>query len=141
MNGRFVKGDASTVRAEAAEKALDVILPPGLSNKYSVEKASTGGILTSWADPAFPYRVYRISWVNNFNLKPRPGVKIDPNASMEYEIQFEKPDLGLVTYTKLFCFVGGSIQPFDASDYEELADGKIAARLRINDPAIGWGGS
>jgi hypothetical protein len=141
MNGRFVKGDVFAIRAEAAEKALDIILPASLSNKYSAEKAPTGGIPTSWADPAYPNRVYQIRWVNNFNLKPRPGVKIDPNVSMEYEIQFEKPDLGPVTYTKLFYFLGGTIQPFDASDYEELADGKIAAKLRISDPPIGWGGT
>jgi len=141
MNGRFVNGEAASVRAEAAEKVLSVILPPGLSNKYSVEKHPTSGLATTWTDPNYPNKVYKIKWVNNFNLKPKQGAKINPNAPMEYEIQFEKPDLGKVTDTRLFYHDGNEIRPFDSSDYAEIADGKIAARLRIGDPGIGWGGS
>lgn len=142
MNGRFVSGEASSVRAEAAEKVLSVILPPGLYGKYTIEKASTKGIPASWTDPADPSRVYQIKWVNNFNLKAKPGAKINPDAPMEYEIQFDKPDLGPVNYTRLFYYVDGTIMPFDSKDYEEIEKGsKIAARLRIGDPGIGWGGT
>jgi hypothetical protein len=140
MNGRFVNGDKSSVPANALEKVLDVVLPPSLSGKYSVEKGSTHEHPTTWTDPENPNRVYEIKWVNNFKLKQKPGAKIKPNAPMEYEIQFEKPDLGNVTYTKLFYYLNNKIQPFEGSDYDEIVGGKIAARLRIDDPGIGWGG-
>jgi hypothetical protein len=53
-----VNGDTSSVQAEAEEKVLHVVLPPGLSGKYSVEKVSTHGHPITFTDPDNPNLVY-----------------------------------------------------------------------------------
>jgi len=131
MKGKFVEGVKKSVSAHANEKALDVILPTALSDKYDVEKLDTSGLATE-------YNGYQIVWVNNFKLKLKPG-KSKKNVKVDYEVQFEKPDLGGKPDEKMFIY-DGSVRMVDSADWSDLGSGKVAARLKGDDPAIGWGG-
>ncbi len=131
MKGKFVEGEQRSVPAQAGEKALDVILPSALSDKYDVEKLDTSGLETE-------YNGYQIVWVNNFKLKLKPG-KSKKNVKVDYEVQFEKPDLGGKPDEKMFIY-DGSVRLVDSADWSDLGSGKVAARLKGDDPAIGWGG-
>ena len=128
MKGKFVEGDQLPVTASGAEKALDLILPSTLSSKYDVEKLSTSGL-----DPL--HDGYQITWVNNFKLNLKPG-KTKKNTKVYYEIQFEKPD---VTNLHLFIYDGSAISMLASSDWATTTDGKVALRLKGDDPAVGWG--
>jgi hypothetical protein len=132
MRGKFIEGDEFQVPASGNEKTLKVLLPTALSSKYDLEKLSLSGLDTS-------YEGYTITWVNNFRLKLKPG-KTKKNTKVDFEVQFEKPDLGELPNQRLFIYDGKSISMPDPADYADLGDGKIAARLRGDDPAMGWGG-
>jgi hypothetical protein len=131
MKGKFVEGEQRTVPAHANEKALDVILPSALDYKYDVEKLSTSGLPTE-------YNGYQIVWVNNFKLKLKPG-KSKKNVKVEYEVQFDKPNIGGKPDELLFIH-DGAIHMVDSADWSDLGNGKVAARLKGDDPAMGWGG-
>ena len=133
MKGKFVEGEQRSVPANANEKALDVILPSALADKYDVEKLDTSGLATE-------YNGYKITWVNNFRLKLKSGKSKKSTSKIDYEVQFEKPDLVGLQNQRLFIH-DGSIQMVDSSDWSDLGDGKIAARLKGDDPAMGWGGN
>jgi hypothetical protein len=132
MKGKFVEGEQRPVPAQANEKALDVILPSTLSDKYDVEKLATSGLDTE-------YNGYQITWVNNFKLKLKTGKSKKSTTKIDYEVQFDKPDLGGKSDEQLFIH-DGAVHMVDSTDWSDLGDGKIAARLKGDDPAIGWGG-
>jgi hypothetical protein len=136
MDGHFVKGGVNkpTLKAKhATDKDLDILLPTSLDTKYDIEQLDTSGLETS-------YNGYTITWVNNFKLKVKKNAKILA-TKVAYEVQFQKPDLGGLSNEHLFIYDGSSIVMVNSADYTDLGDGKIAARLREVDPAVGWGGS
>ena len=133
MKGKFVEGEQRSVPANDKEKALDVILPSALADKYDVEKLDTSGL------PAED-NGYKITWVNNFRLKLKSGKSKKSTSKIDFEVQFEKPDLGGLVNQRLFIH-DGSVQMVDSSDWSDLGNGKIAARLKGDDPAMGWGGT
>lgn len=134
MRGKFIEGDLKSVPAQANEKALDVILPSVLATKYDLEKLDTSGL------PA-TYGSYQITWVNNFKLKLKTGKSNKNPTKIDYEVQFEKPDLGSLSDQRLFIHDGSSVIMPDSADWSDLGTGKVAARLKGEDPAMGWGGN
>ena len=128
MKGKFVEGIVKSVPANANEKALDVILPSALTDKYSVEKLSTAGLDTT-------YGSYQITWVNNFRLKPNSD-KVKKGQKVSYEVQFEKPNVANLV---IFIHDGSSVVMLDQSEYGDAGNGNVAVRLAGDDPAIGWG--
>ena len=132
MKGKFVEGVQKSVPASANEKALDVILPSELSDKYDIEKHSISGLPET-------YNGYQIVWVNNFKLKLKPG-KSKKNVKIDYEVQFEKPDLGGKSDERMFIH-DGAVHMVDSADWADLGNGKVAARLKGDDPSMGWGGN
>ena len=134
MKGKFVEGEQRSVPANANEKVLDVILPSTLDDKYDVEKLDTSGL------PA-EYDGYQITWVNNFRLKLKSGKSKKSTTKIDFEVQFEKPDLGGKSNQRLFIYDGSSVSMPDSADFADMGNGKIAARLKGDDPAIGWGGT
>lgn len=132
MNGRFVNGDVFNVRASGNERSLLVILPLSLIAKYAVDKLSTDKLPTTYGE-------YRITWINNFKLTPRPGASIG-SSQVEYELQFDKPDLPGLSDQRLFFYDGSQVIPADTADFAEITGNMIAARLRVGDPGVGWGG-
>jgi hypothetical protein len=134
MKGKFVEGEQRSVPANDKEKALDVILPSALADKYDVEKLDTSGL------PAED-NGYKITWVNNFRLKLKSGKSKKSTTKIDFEVQFEKPDLGGLVNQRLFIHDGSSVSMPDNADFADLGNGKIAARLKGDDPSIGWGGT
>ena len=132
MKGKFVEGDLSEVPASGNEKKLDVILPTALSSKYDIEKLSTAGLPATYGD-------YQITWVNNFKLKLKSG-KSNKKTLVDFEVQFEKPDLGSLQNQRLFIH-DGAVRMLDSADFSDLGSGKFAVRLKGEDPAIGAGGN
>lgn len=138
MRGHFVQDGKSfpiAARPQTNEKSVQVLLPPGLAKKYDVDKKDLPlGIPTSWTDPNG--KSYSISWINNFGLKPKGSSKFAPGkVDDDYEILLDK-EAG-----KTLFYYDGVIKPFEPSDLGQPTDkpDKVAAKLRLGDPPIGWG--
>lgn len=142
MPGKYVNGKEKSVHATGSEKPLKVFLPDELEVKYTVEKLSTSGLPATWSDPQDGNTEYEIKWVNNFNLKVNAGYTPDETTSVDYEIQFDKPSLGKNKNQRMFLYANGQVIPVNKGDFQEFESGtKVAGRLRMADPAAGWGGS
>jgi len=139
MSGHFLpNGKSFPVQATpgSAEQAIEVVLPPGLAKKYVVEKKDIPeGLPTSWRDDASQV-TYTIHWLNNFGLKPVGKANFVPGKVEEkYELLVE------VGEGETLFYYDEGVKLFPPGDFERPANmpGKIAARLDLGDPVIGWG--
>lgn len=139
MSGHFLPhGKSFPVRAKpgSKEKAIEVILPPGLSKKFVVEKKDLpSGLPTHWRDDT-NQKTYSINWLNNFGLKSQGKTYFERGKLDEkYEILVE------VAEGEILFYYDGEVKPFPQDDFERPANmsNKIAARLDLGDPPIGKG--
>lgn len=135
----FLTPHLKLVNVETDEKVLDIFLPISLFNKYVIRKLSTKYLPATWTDP-INGDIYSIIWVNAFSIQPLNGSEIDPGNLVEYEVQFDKPNLGNRTDIRAFYYANKDVNPFDDWDSADLGNGRWAVRLRIPDPGVGLGG-
>ncbi len=138
MRGHFIQdGQSFTIKAKAGskERDIDVILPRGLAANHRVEKKELPANLpTSWQDASGEMRT--VSWVINFGLKLAGQTAfVRGEVAEAYEIRLDQAEGKTLVY-----YNGKSVRAFDPSDLGEPADqpGKVAARLKLGDPPIGF---
>lgn len=139
MSGHFIPNGKSfpiQAKPDSDEKAIEVILPPGLSKKYVVEKKELpAGLPPHWRDDT-NQKTYTISWLNNFGLKSKGKTDFERGKVGEkYEILVD------VGEGETLFYYDGTVKPFLQGDYERPANmpNKIAVRLDLGDPPIGKG--
>lgn len=130
--GRFVSGEKRSFGEKPGKKAVDVILPPGLANKFEIEEKNMPDRLpASWND-------FQLVWINNIGLKAKSaGARLETGEF--YEVQFQKVPLP-GPQTILVYWDGSKVVEIPADDYGDAGGGKMAVRLRLIDPPIGIGG-
>jgi hypothetical protein len=139
MSGHFIpSGQSFTIRGKAGtqEKDIDVILTAGLAAGHRVEKKDIPAkIPKSWRHPSGKTRT--ITWIGNFGLKPAGSTEfVRGEVAEHFEIHLDHQEGQTLVY-----FDGSGVKPFDQNDLGFPADrpGKIAARLKLGDPPVGWG--
>jgi hypothetical protein len=137
MNGHFVDNGAPFsigAAAGSSQKPLQIVLPVGLAAKYTAAKKPMPGLPAKWKNAQGVE--YTITWINNFGLRPTGSEGfVQGSVAEDYEILLDKEP------GKTLFYYSGGVRRFEAADLSEPSDmpGKIAARLRLGDPPIGWG--
>lgn len=130
--GHFVSGELFSFLAEGRKREVQVILPSSLGAKFTVVSKSMPNILPSEAYGK------KIVWINNIGLE----AKLE-NASVDagdfYEIQFVKPQAKNADEFILVYWDGETTQQIQSSDFVEISENKVAVRLQLVDPPVGWG--
>ncbi len=131
--GHFVSGEMKTFAAGGGKRKVELIIPSSLAVKFNTVSKSVP------ADLAKNWNGFQIVWINNIGLEAKiTGADIDQGEY--YEIQFIKPQIANVVESILVYWDGQSIRTIGKNDYEEISGGKIAVRMQLIDPPVGWGG-
>jgi hypothetical protein len=130
--GKFVSGEKRSFQARAGTKAVDIIFPPDLAQRFEViQKGMPASLPESWDG-------FRLTWINNIGLQAKTaGAKLAQGEF--YEIQFKKEPLP-GSETIMVYWNGSKVVEIPSTDYGEAGKGMMAVRLNLIDPPIGIGG-
>jgi hypothetical protein len=132
QTGHYVSGKSISFQAKGRKREVQVILPTSLELKFTaVSKSMPETLPSEWSG-------FQIAWINNIGLE----AKVE-NASVDqgeyYEIQFARPQTDRSGAHTLVYWDGKSIQQIPQSDFVEISGDKVAVRLQLVDPPVGWG--
>jgi hypothetical protein len=132
QTGHFVSGKSISFQAIGRKREVLVILPTSLDAKFMAVSKSLPDTLPSEVDGR------KIVWINNIGLEAKvQNARVDSGEF--YEVQFVKPQAKNAGEFILVYWDGQTTQQIQQSDYAEISGNKVAVRLQLEDPPIGWG--
>ncbi len=132
QTGHFVSGEVLSFLAEGRKREVRVILPSSLGAKFTAVSKSMPNTLPSEAYGK------KIVWINNIGLEAKvQDASVDSGEF--YEIQFVKPQAKNAGEFILVYWDGLVTQKISQSDFAEISGNKVAVRLQLVDPPVGWG--